>query len=393
MLASLTTRMPDGTSVSTLLSSLKERNPRPDPPPRRTVNIVGTGGGPSTFNLSTASAFVAAAMGARVIKTGSRAYASRTGSVDLLDRLGIRQTSSYEQTEEMLDTFGMACAGPFVYPKELRMLARQILPFDMKTVGRFFNLIGPFLAAVPVSLQITGVSDHSVLPTFRGLVSEDPSKDYWVVWNDVGVDELMSVVDCHVYDSARGEEFVIRPSELGLSDRPFDDLLPVADLEQTVDHFLGLIGGDGPPGAIESIKLNAAALAINCEVAPDWAHGPGAGRRHDERRRSRAADRADARARPGSRQGMSFFADRRPGRPGLALFLNAGDPPLDDVPGARADARRGQGRLPRARDPVPELGQRRAGDPSVGQPRARGRRSTGRPCSSSSATSAPSSSI
>ena len=133
------------------------------------------------------------------------------------------------------------------------MLARQILPFDMKTVGRFFNLIGPFLAAVPVSLQITGVSDHSVLPTFRGLVSEDSSKDYWVVWNDAGVDELMSVVDCHVYDSARDEEYMLRPPELGLSVRPFEDLLPVSDLDQTVDHFLGLIGGEGPPGAIEPI--------------------------------------------------------------------------------------------------------------------------------------------
>ena len=64
-------------------------------------------------------------MGARVIKTGSRAYASRTGSVDLLDRLGIQLTRSYEQTEEMLETFGIACAGPFVYPKELRLLARD----------------------------------------------------------------------------------------------------------------------------------------------------------------------------------------------------------------------------------------------------------------------------
>jgi anthranilate phosphoribosyltransferase len=273
VLSSLTTRMPDGASVSSLLQSLRSRNPQPGPPTRTTVNIVGTGGGPSTFNLSTASAFVAAAMGARVIKTGSRAYASRTGSVDLLDRLGIRQTGSYEQTEEMLDTFGMACAGPFVYPKELRMLARQILPFDMKTVGRFFNLIGPFLAAVPVSLQITGVSDHSVLPTFRGLVDEDRSKGYWVVWNEVGVDELMSVVDCHVYDSRRGEEIVLKPSELGLSARPFEDLLPVADLDRTVEHFLRLIGGDGPPGAIDSIRLNAAALAINCEVAADWTEG------------------------------------------------------------------------------------------------------------------------
>jgi anthranilate phosphoribosyltransferase len=270
VLASLTTRMPDGASVSTLLDSLRERNPRPDPPTRTTVNIVGTGGGPSTFNLSTASAFVAAAMGARVIKTGSRAYASRTGSVDLLDRLGIKQTSSYEQTEEMLDTFGIACAGPFIYPRELRLLARQILPFDMKTVGRFFNLIGPFLAAVPVTLQITGVSDHSVLPTFRQLVSEDTSKRYWITWNDMGVDELLSVTDSHVYDSGRGEEFALRPADIGLGAGSFDDLLPVAELDATVPHFLRLISGDGPPGALESIRLNAAALAINGEVVTDW---------------------------------------------------------------------------------------------------------------------------
>src|SRR5439155_12551412 len=129
VLSSLTTQMPDGASVSALLGSLRAGNPQPAAPGRPTVNIVGTGGGPSTFNLSTASAFVAAAMGTRLIKTGSRAYASRTGSIDLLDRLGIRLTTSYEQTEEMLETFGIACAGPFVYPKELRLLARTILPF------------------------------------------------------------------------------------------------------------------------------------------------------------------------------------------------------------------------------------------------------------------------
>lgn len=270
VLASLTTRMPDGASVSTMLSSLRERNPQPAPPARTTVNIVGTGGGPSTFNLSTASAFVAAAMGARVIKTGSRAYASRTGSIDLLDRLGIRLTTNYEQTEEMLETFGIACAGPFVYPKELRLLARQILPFDMKTLGRFFNLVGPFLGAVPVSLQITGVSDHTVLPTFRQLVSEDSSKRYWVCWNDLGADELLSITESHVFDSGPGEEFILRPADIGLATGSFDDLLPVTDLESTAPHFLRLISGDGPTGALESIRLNAAALAINCEVVADW---------------------------------------------------------------------------------------------------------------------------
>lgn len=271
VLSSLTTQMPDGASVSALLSSLRAGNPQPAAPARPTVNIVGTGGGPSTFNLSSASAFVAAAMGTRVIKTGSRAYASRTGSVDLLDRLGIRMAGSYEELEQLLDTFGIACAGPFVYPKELRLLARQILPFDMKTVGRFFNLVGPFLAAVPVTTQITGVSDHSVLPVFRALAKEDPTRDYWLCWNDLGCDELLSVTDGHVFDSAADAERVIAPGELGLTDRPFEDLLPVAELDDTVPHFLKLISGDGPTGAIESIRLNAAVLAINGGVREDWA--------------------------------------------------------------------------------------------------------------------------
>src|SRR5215208_3977964 len=201
VLVSLTTKTPDGTSISALMQSLRERNPQPDPPPAPTVNIVGTGGGPSTFNLSTASAFVGAAAGARVIKTGSRAYASKTGSVDLLDRLGIKQTTSYDQTDEMLETYGMACAGPFVYPKELRLLARNILPFGMKQMGRFFNLIGPFLGAIPVTTQITGTSDHSVLPTFRDLAAEDPTRKYWITWNDLGADELLSICDSSVYDS------------------------------------------------------------------------------------------------------------------------------------------------------------------------------------------------
>jgi anthranilate phosphoribosyltransferase len=270
VVSSLTSRLPDGASVSALLSSLRERNPQPAPPTRPTVNIVGTGGGPSTFNLSTASAFVAAAMGARVIKTGSRAYASRTGSIDLLDRLGIRLTGSYEETEELLETIGIACAGPFVYPKELVMLARSILPFGMKTVGRFFNVIGPFLAAIPVTTQITGVSDHSVLPTFRELVAADRSKRFWICSNALGVDELLSIETSLVYDSARDEEFTLDPRELGLGAGSFDDLLPVTDLDNTVGNFLALIGGEGPVAALESIRLNAAALAINGAVADEW---------------------------------------------------------------------------------------------------------------------------
>ncbi len=270
VVTSLTTQIPDGASVSALLSSLRERNPQPESPPKPTVNIVGTGGGPSTFNLSTASAFVGAALGARVIKTGSRAYASKTGSIDLLDRLGIKLTGSYEETEQMLSDFGIACAGPFVYPKELRLLARAILPYGMKTVGRFFNVVGPFLAAIPVTTQITGVSDHSVLPTFRELASQDPSRRYWICSNGLGVDELLSIETSQVYDSDGDKEFELDPRELGLGEGSFDEMQPVADLDDTVPNFLELISGNGPPAAIQSIRLNGAALALNAELAGDW---------------------------------------------------------------------------------------------------------------------------
>src|ERR671935_92247 len=158
---------------------------------------------------------------------------------------------------EDLDSDFDLLTGGFVYPKELRLLARGILPFGMKAVGRFFNLIGPFLAAIPVTAQITGTSDQSVLPTFKGLTAEESTKRYWLVWNDLGADELLSIVDSHVYDSRRDEESVLSPTELGLSGGSFDELRPVENIDDTVDHFLALLGGEGPTPAIESIKLNA----------------------------------------------------------------------------------------------------------------------------------------
>ncbi len=57
---------------------------------------------------------------------------------------------------------------------------------------------------------------------------------------------------------------------MGLGVGSFDDLLPVQDMDSIVDHFLALLSGDGPPAALESIRLNAAAMAINAEVVAEW---------------------------------------------------------------------------------------------------------------------------
>ncbi|CAK9884178.1 MAG: Anthranilate phosphoribosyltransferase [Candidatus Erwinia impunctatus] len=80
------------------------------------VNIVGTGGGISTFNISTTAAFVVAAAGGRVLKSGSRAYSSLTGSQDVLERLGIRIPANDDVLSEMLHTLGIGFAPVGRYP-------------------------------------------------------------------------------------------------------------------------------------------------------------------------------------------------------------------------------------------------------------------------------------
>jgi anthranilate phosphoribosyltransferase len=236
-----------------LIASLDAR--REHPAPLHAVNIVGSGGGPATFNLSTAAAIVAAAIGVRVIKSGSRGYTSRYGSVDLLHLLGIPLATSHEQLAEQVQRRGIAFAGPFVYPAELRLLAKRVFPRDWRTLGAFINRLGPFLAAVSADAQLTGVSDPALLPVYAALPSR---RRLWLVSNAAGVDELVSFADNEI----AGEGTLPQRSNGSLDD--------LRGAEDVVRQFHALLGGDGPPAALDSIALNAAALAVLGGVEPDW---------------------------------------------------------------------------------------------------------------------------
>jgi anthranilate phosphoribosyltransferase len=271
LLASLSTRPPDDATLHALLTSLHEPVPRPAVQFPGAVNIVGTGGGPKTFNISTAAAFVAAALGVRVVKTGSRGYSSRYGSMDLLQYLGIPLAHSYEQVDEMLDRFGIACAGYFVYPPELGLLTKSILPFDMRMVGRFVNSIGPFLATIPVSAQLTGVSDYALLLSLRALAANRTGQRIWLCVNDCGTDELISFSDNVIHPNDGGVDIQLSPSMLGLDAGTMTELRPAADDASVVDHFFAQLSGYGSRAALQTICLNAAALAVLSGVIDDWA--------------------------------------------------------------------------------------------------------------------------
>jgi anthranilate phosphoribosyltransferase len=269
VVSSLTSRPPEHATTAALLASLAERRTGPTLRFPTAVNVVGTGGGVPTFNISTAAAFVAAAMGVQVVKTGSRAYTARYGSFDLLERLGVATTKSAGETGDTLDRFGIAFAGQFVYPPELTLLARNVLPLDMRVIGRFFNVIGPFLPAISMSAQLTGVSDPALLPALAHLAAGRGTR-IWLCSNGYGADELLSVTDNTIHPADGSAATRIVPAALGLGGGALADLTPVAEYADPVEHFTAVLRGRGPAAAVHTVCLNAAALAVAGGVIERW---------------------------------------------------------------------------------------------------------------------------
>ncbi|MGP4020935.1 hypothetical protein [Saccharopolyspora sp. 5N708] len=274
VLSSLATCPPSPRTTAEFLASLLERRAPTEVSFPDAVNIAGTGGGPPTFNISTAAAFVAAAAGARVVKTGARARTSAHGSYDLLDHLGVRRTKSYADTAAALQRFGLAFTGDFVYPAELRRLARAVLPVDPRSVSAFLNLLGPLLAVIPVRAQLTGVSEHRALPLLR-FAAPLTGRRIWLCRNDFGSDELLGF-GCDVIDRCDGTqpvpltELPAGPCQwVPQRDSSLAELRPVPT-DELVEHFLDVLAGRGGAQASSTVCLNAAALLVLADSATSW---------------------------------------------------------------------------------------------------------------------------
>ena len=162
-----------------------------------TVNIVGTGGGIETFNISTTAAFVASAAGAVVLKSGSYSYNSRSGSLDVLSALGISPTRDPHALEDMLDAIGLAFVSPDSYAPLLKRMAISILPLPFKQIGKFINTIGPMLCPYITTGQVTGVARKEHLSVLAGAMCRLERTNSVVVHAEIGMDEFSSIGNNH----------------------------------------------------------------------------------------------------------------------------------------------------------------------------------------------------
>jgi anthranilate phosphoribosyltransferase len=241
------------------------------------VDIVGTGGdGHNTFNVSTTAAVVAAGAGARVIKHGSRASTSSSGSADLLQSLDCSFIAPSSGTPFPIPkvpfTFILA---PHYHPA-LAMIApyRKSLPFRT-----LFNVLGPLINPARPRGMVLGVADRELGPTFAQSLRESGVERALVVCGAEGLDEISCAGDTYAWQLEDGKitETKLHPDLFGLSVHPISSVAGGTPAENA-GIFKELLnsGNDIPESLIpvlHFVLLNASALLVVAGLTSDFKEG------------------------------------------------------------------------------------------------------------------------
>ncbi len=220
------------------------------------VDTAGTGGGPSTFNVSTTAALIAAAAGCAVAKHGNRSNTSRCGSADLLEALGVDIELSPEQVGRCIDEIGF---GFMFAPRHHAAMAHVVPARKALGVRTIFNFLGPLTNPAGAERQLLGVSDRHYQETIAEALLGLGSVRALVVTAEDGVDELSISARTRVIEVAEGrtEEWFVAPGDFGLGPAELDRVAGGSPAENAVASRAVLDGESGPRRDL--VLLNAGA--------------------------------------------------------------------------------------------------------------------------------------
>ena len=234
------------------------------------VDTAGTGGGPSTFNVSTTAALIAAGAGCAVAKHGNRSATSRCGSADLLEALGVQIELDPEAVARCIDELGF---GFMFAPKHHRAMAHVVPVRKALAVRTIFNLLGPLTNPAGARRQLLGVSDRTYQESIAEALVALGCERALVVSADNGVDEISIEGRTRVIEVADGgtEEWFIEPGDLGLAEAPLDQV-GGGTPDENAEVVRGILAGDGGP-ARDLAVINAAATIMIGGEAEDLPGG------------------------------------------------------------------------------------------------------------------------
>ena len=224
------------------------------------VDTAGTGGDDlSTFNISTAAAFVAAGAGLKVAKHGNRAMSSQCGSADVLEALGVRIDLNAEQVQRCLQEVGMAFMFAPIFHPAMKYASAPRREIGIRTV---FNILGPLTNPAGAQAQIVGVADGSLLEKLALALRGLDCHHALIVHGEDGLDEVTITGKTQVCELNNGgvKSYSITPEEFGLSRAGLDSLRGGTASENAA-LLRGIMAGTPGPQR-DAVLMNAAAVLL-----------------------------------------------------------------------------------------------------------------------------------
>ena len=221
------------------------------------IDVVGTGGdGSSSFNVSTASAFVAATAGANVAKHGARAASGKCGSADLLEHAGANIELNSDQIVQCVNETGF---GFMLAPAHHKAMKHAIGARREMGIRTIFNILGPMTNPAHVSREMMGVFSVDLVEPLAHVLGKLGSEHVMVVSSEDLMDEISAYAPTRVAELKNGKvkTYQIDPADFGIehSDR---QEITVASPEESLVLIRSVFSGEPSPAA-DMVMLNSGA--------------------------------------------------------------------------------------------------------------------------------------
>ncbi|MDV6345039.1 anthranilate phosphoribosyltransferase [Nitrosomonas sp. Is37] len=235
------------------------------------VDTCGTGGDAShTFNVSTASTFVAAAAGAQVAKHGGRSVSSKSGSADVLEAVGVNLNQTPQQIAQSIDQIGVG----FMFAPNFHHAMKHAAPVRRELgVRTLFNILGPLTNPAGAKNQLLGVFDARLVSIIARVLQRLGSHHVMVVHGYDGLDEITITGETRVGELKQGEiyEYTIQPEDFGIASAPIETI-KVTDLAHAKEMLLAVLDNQFGP-ARDIVLLNAGAAIYVAGITASLAEG------------------------------------------------------------------------------------------------------------------------
>lgn len=235
------------------------------------IDIVGTGGdGISSFNVSTASSFVAAGAGANVAKHGNRSVSSKSGSADLLESAGANLNLNAQQVAEVIKQAGV---GFMFAPMHHSAMKHAITARKEMAVRTIFNVLGPLTNPAKIKHQLVGVFAIELTDIMARVFQQLGSQHTLVVHSDDCMDEISICAPTTISELHKGKikTYKICPEDFGLTTAKLEDIV-VEDSKASLLLIEEVMNGKQGP-ARDIVLLNAGAGVYVSGLASDLQDG------------------------------------------------------------------------------------------------------------------------